>query len=287
MSTSSLTPSADDARPAPPARSAPGTANALLRVHCVADSAGGLSFELDLPGEPADRAATLLLRRRGKPAEEVGLPLTPAEGTRLRASLPATMILPEGRWDAHLQLGGATVARLRPGLRDLRALLDRVPDPSAGWLGVRIPYPTKSGDLAVRAWHRAPHAEAGAVLVGARGLDVEGRLFAAGFGAQAHVECVHRAGEAEALRAEVRVEGTGFTARIEYGELAPGTWDLWLRPSGAQGPRIRIARLLDDIADRKPVFRYPVRRVDGAYGPVSAEPYYTVDNDLSVSVNRR
>jgi hypothetical protein len=47
---------------------------------------------------------------------------------------------------------------------------------------------------------------------------------------------------------------------------------------------VRIARLLDDVADKKPVLTYPRARVDTAYGPVEAGPYYTRDNDLSVSV---
>ncbi|MGC0341889.1 hypothetical protein [Streptomyces sp. SLBN-8D4] len=56
------------------------------------------------------------------------------------------------------------------------------------------------------------------------------------------------------------------------------------RRGGESGPRVRIARLLDDVADKKPVLTYPRARVDTAYGPVEAGPYYTRDNDLSVSV---
>ncbi|WP_323182939.1 hypothetical protein [Streptomyces sp. NBC_00078] len=53
---------------------------------------------------------------------------------------------------------------------------------------------------------------------------------------------------------------------------------------GETGPAVRIARLLDDVADRKPVFACPRVRVDAPYGPVEAGPYYTRDNDLSVAV---
>jgi hypothetical protein len=75
----------------------------------------------------------------------------------------------------------------------------------------------------------------------------------------------------------------GFT--VPYAPLAPGLWDLWLRPAGEGGPRVRLARLLDDVADKKPVFRYPRAAVRAEHGAVEAWPYYTVDNDLSVTVS--
>lgn len=53
---------------------------------------------------------------------------------------------------------------------------------------------------------------------------------------------------------------------------------------GETGPRVRIARLLDDIADKKPIFSYPKVTVETVYGPAEAGPYYTSDNDLSVTV---
>ncbi|MFI6939701.1 hypothetical protein ACIBI4_10535 [Streptomyces sp. NPDC050418] len=256
------------------------------RAHCVADAAGGITFELEAPEDVAGAQAVLLLTRRGGsgPDDEVRLPLTGTDTGRMRAALPATMALPEGRWNAYLQLGGAGTTRLLPGVNDLRALLDRDPGPGAGTLAVRIPYATKFDNLAVRAWQRAPHAEAGELSIGAEQLTVRGRLFGAAVGAGADVELVHRAGETGPLSAEVTADGTEFSATLTYKELRPGTWDLWLRPAGTEGPRVRIARLLDDVADKKQVFRYPARRIDGAYGPVDAGPYYTTDNDLAVKV---
>ena len=66
--------------------------------------------------------------------------------------------------------------------------------------------------------------------------------------------------------------------------LAPGVWDLWLRPAGDHGPAVRLARLLDDVADKNPVFTFPRARVRTPHGPVEAGPYYTRDNDLSLAV---
>ncbi len=48
---------------------------------------------------------------------------------------------------------------------------------------------------------------------------------------------------------------------------------------------MRIAWLLDDVADKKPVFRYPRAAVRAERGKVQARPHYTVDNDLSVTVS--
>ncbi|MCZ9352509.1 hypothetical protein NGM36_22495, partial [Streptomyces mutabilis] len=47
---------------------------------------------------------------------------------------------------------------------------------------------------------------------------------------------------------------------------------------------VSFSRLLDDVADKHPVFTYPRARVRTRYGPAEAGPYYTRDNDLSVSV---
>ncbi|MDX6362250.1 MAG: hypothetical protein QOC85_1253, partial [Streptomyces sp.] len=64
------------------------------RADCIADSAGGLTFDITETGEPGD--ALLVLRRR-EGHEEVSLPLTPAADGRLRAALPSSVALPEGR----------------------------------------------------------------------------------------------------------------------------------------------------------------------------------------------
>ncbi|MYR45584.1 hypothetical protein GTW67_26895, partial [Streptomyces sp. SID5910] len=73
---------------------------APLRADCIADSAGGLTF--DVAAHDHSGVAHLVLRRRDAGAAEdtVGLPLAPAAEGRLRAALPSSVALPEGRWDA-------------------------------------------------------------------------------------------------------------------------------------------------------------------------------------------
>ncbi|NUP38244.1 MAG: hypothetical protein HOY76_14815, partial [Streptomyces sp.] len=129
------------------------------RADCVADSAGGLTFQVvdwarpgPAAGSDAGPDAALVLVRRGAdpgPEGEVRLPLVPTEGGRLQAALPSTVPLLEGRWDVHMVFGEAETQRLAPGLNDLRSLVDRKPGPSTSPLAVRIPYPTKHGNLSL------------------------------------------------------------------------------------------------------------------------------------------
>jgi hypothetical protein len=250
------------------------------RADCVADSAGGLTFDITDRGEPGP--AHLLLKLRDS-EQEVRLPLTPAADGHLRAALPSSVELPEGRWDAYVQVADAEPRRLVPGINDLRSLVDRVPGAWRGHVAVRIPYATKYGNLTVRSWLRAPHAEAGELDVGKYVLGVRARVYGTALAPDAYVELVGRQA-APVVHAELTADQDGFHFAVPYAALRPGLWDLWLRPAGETGPRVRIARLLDDIADKKPVFIYPTATLETEHGPVTAGPYYTGDNDLAVKV---
>jgi len=266
---------------APPTAHAEEEAMLPPRADCIADSAGGLTFDIGQTGEAG--TAHLLLRRRDG-HEEVRLPLTPAADGRLRAALPSSVELPEGRWDAYAQLADAEPRRLVPGVNDLRSLLDRVPSGSRGHVAVRIPYVTKHGNLSVRSWLRAPHAEAGELHIDKGALGIRGWVYGTGLSAAAYVELRGRGAAEPVLRVEVTTRQAEFGFTVAYAALEPGVWDLWLRPAGEAGPRVRIARILDDIVDKKPIFTYPKAAVETEHGPVEAGPYYTRDNDLSVTV---
>ncbi|MFD8548285.1 hypothetical protein [Streptomyces sp. NPDC059649] len=274
-------------------------APAELRADCIADSAGGLTFDLTAPQDTAPAwSAALVLRRRGGDGadDEVRLPLGPNGAGRLRAVLPSTVALAEGRWNAYADLGdGGAPRRLQPGVNDLRSLVDRRPLAGIGRLGVRIPYATKLGNLALRSWLRGPHAEAGDILVAPDGMTVSGRLYGAApaAGALAEARARRTAGSPETAPAPVTVpltvDGPEFCFTLPYAELAArwehGTepWDLWLRPAEDARP-VRIARLLDDVADKKQVFSYPALPVPAAAAQLRIGPYYTLDNDLAVRV---
>ncbi|MFV0130618.1 hypothetical protein ACLGI4_23410 [Streptomyces sp. HMX112] len=242
------------------------------RADCVVDSAGGITFDIAVmdASEPA-----LVLRRRGgtAPADELRLPLTPAGEGHLRAVLPSTVELAEGRWDAYVD--GRAV---EPGVRDVRALVDRVPE--EGRVTARVPYPTADGRLAVRSWVRAPHAEAGDITFGAGACTVEGTLYGAELGPGAVAEA-RRGGKVH----QVPAGGGGgrFAFTLRYDALAEPPvegeqlWQLWLRPDADAGP-VRISRILDDVWDRKNICVYPEHRGEG----YRAAPCYTTDNDLCV-----
>ncbi|MEH6378599.1 hypothetical protein V7793_30315 [Streptomyces sp. KLMMK] len=292
------------------------SAPAPPRADCIADSAGGLTFDLDAPGpgldlsEPDHWTAALVLRRRGSDdeAEEIRLPLAPDGAGRLRAVLPSTVALPEGRWDVYVAFADAAPRRLVPGLADLRSLVDRRPGPSTSPLAVRIPYATKHGNLSLRSWLRGPHAEAGDLHPDASGLTAHGRIHRVAdpaawlSGAVVEARCrrapdlvvtapVTTEKQAEDAPAE-EADGQDFSFSLEYARLAEewhgglDVWDLWLRPADGSEPA-RIARLLDDVVDKQQIFTYPVLPVDAAYAPAQAGPYYTADNDLAVRIEER
>ncbi|GGV48277.1 hypothetical protein GCM10010277_41510 [Streptomyces longisporoflavus] len=260
---------------------------AAPRADCIADSAGGLTFDVTDPG--GEGAAYLLLRRRDAASadEDVRLPLSPAADGRLRAALPSSVELAEGRWNAYAEVGG-TPRRLAPGVNDLRSLVDRAPSGARGYIAVRIPYATKQGNLSVRSWLRAPHAEIGELDIAGTSVTAHGRVYGTVLTGAAFAEASRRAEPERVERYEVTADGVEFSFGLRCDVLAesgPGPWDLWLRPAGESGPRIRLARLLDDVADKKQIFTYPSVRLDtAAHGPLDAGPYYTNDNDLSVRI---
>ncbi|MGW2052876.1 hypothetical protein ACWCOZ_02975 [Streptomyces sp. NPDC001840] len=267
----------------------------------MADSAGGITF--DIAGE-ARPDAVLVLRRRdpragdggsgalgagtgGGTDDEVRLPLTEAGESLLRAVLPSTVELAEGHWD--IFTGARGELPVRPGIRDVRALVGRIP--GAGRVAARIPYPTPDGRLAVRSWIRAPHAEAGAVRCEPGATTVEGVLYGAELGEGAVAEARLR-GTGRSHRVAVTGCGGVFAFRLPYGPLAARPvqerqwWDLWLLPA-RNAPGVRISRILDDIWDKRFALVHPAHLSHpdrGAYGWLAA-PCYTGDNDFSVRLD--
>ncbi|AYG83776.1 hypothetical protein DWB77_05977 [Streptomyces hundungensis] len=258
--------------------------SAAPRADCIADSAGGLTFDVTAADRPG---AALVLRRHGAhPGADVRLPLTPAAEGLLRAVLPSTVELAEGVWEAYLGGGDDGEQRLEPGLRDLRALVDREPGPDADGVAVRIPHADRSGALVVRSWLRGPHAETGTIGLDAGAVTVQGRLYGAELGPEAAVEARLRGGGGRVHRVAASAEAGGFTFTLPYAPLADGLdakewlWDLWLLTDG-DGPAVRLARILDDVPLKQAIFVYPGAKA----GPAVVRPYYTGANDLSVRVD--
>ncbi|MFF1838639.1 hypothetical protein ACFVXE_31250 [Streptomyces sp. NPDC058231] len=268
---------------------ATGEAAERPRADCTVDGENRLVVRLALPAAYRPQLLLRLRPPKGEPERITRVvDLEPAGQDHWHAVLDPEPAFAEGRWDLYvLRAPGEPRSRLLPGARDLRALMaDSAPDRTPLPLAVRIPYTTLDGYLAVRAWLRTAHAEAGRIGVGGRAMTVRARLFGAeaGHGAAA---VLRRRGRNSTER-EVALTADGrhdisFTA--DYRELltAPGSgpavWDVFVRPA-SDTPRIRVARLLDDVADRKEVFVYRATELDG----MTVRPYYTVDNELSVEV---
>jgi glycosyltransferase involved in cell wall biosynthesis len=154
------------------------------------------------------------------------------------------------------------------GRRDTRALLD-------GPIGARIQLPFRfpDGVLGMRVWDRPVYAEVGDVDADTDGLRFSGRLFGAHF-ADASLEA--RNGP-ETREVPIVTDGAAFTVSLPT--LAPGTWELWLRPSAGAEP-VRLGRVRDDIVGKRTAFLLPAARVDG----VTLQPAYTDSNDFSIRV---
>ncbi|WP_369244756.1 hypothetical protein [Streptomyces sp. R41] len=261
------------------------------RVDCVVDTDGRITFGLPMGSTEGHQLLLRLRPKKGQP-EKVRhvLDLELADDGRRRAVLGPDAVLAEGRWDVYLlREPGSQRQRVRPGLRDLRALVDGHLHDRRSPLAVRIPYVTKDGCLAVRAWLRPAHAEVDGIDVTDRSMTVGARLHGASLGEGA-VVCLRLRGGSGTLRVlEPRAgdDGRSFSFTVDYEELDAGTgagsgvWDVFVQPAAA-APLIRVARLLDDVADRKEVFVYPAVTHGGAV----LRPYYTVDNDLSVTVTK-
>lgn len=262
------------------------------RTDCVVDAEGRITFHLPLSPATRPRLLIRLRPRKGQPEKTVhllDLETVEADGHR-RAVLEPHLALDEGRWDVYLlREPGAERQRLRPGLRDLRVLVDGHLRDRPSPVAVRVPYATKDGFLALRAWLRTAHAEARHVAVTDRAMTVSARLHGAELREDAAVRLRLRGSEGTVrnLRPQVEDDGKGFsfTADRENLTVEGGSggrvWDVFVQPA-AGAPLVRIGRLLDDVADRKQVCVYPAITV----GDVALRPYYTVDNDLSVEVTR-
>lgn len=261
------------------------------RAHCAIDADGRLTFRLPPATTPRPQLLLRLRPKKGRPEKTPHvLDLEPdpdrADGHR-KAVLDPHPVLDEGRWDVYLlPEPAAERRRLRPGLRDLRTLVDGHLSDRPSPVTVRIPYVTKDGFLALRAWRRTAHAEARAIGVEDRALTVTARLHGAELHEDAAVLLRLRGTDTvRTLRPRADDDARGFSFTAGPGDLtvegggAGGIWDLFVRPA-TDAPPIRVARLLDDVADRKHVHVYPAIEADGS----AFRPYYTVDNDLAIEV---
>ncbi|MEU3889060.1 transferase [Streptomyces sp. NPDC029041] len=257
------------------------------RADCTIDTDGRIAFRLPPTAAVRPRLLLRLRPKKGLPETTVhvlDLETDSTDGHR-HAVLEPRPVLDEGRWDVYLlPEAGAERRRLRPGLRDLRTLVDGHLRDRPSPVAVRIPYATKDGFLALRAWRRTAHAEARGIDLTDRTMTIRARLHGAELHEDASVRLRLRGtGTVRTLVPRLDGDGRGLSFTAGPGDLTGGSggatriWDVFVRPTAEARP-VRVGRLLDDVADRKHVYVYPPIEADGR----TLRPYYTVDNDLAI-----
>ncbi|MFD0382768.1 hypothetical protein ACFQ2B_11490 [Streptomyces stramineus] len=187
--------------------------------------------------------------------------------------------------------GDKSRRRLTAALVEQKALLTLPLATGAAGVTAWVPYPTSDGFLALRTWLRPEHAEATEVRVGDDGVTVTLALHGAatlGEGAELIARLRHGDGTAGDVRAPI-ADGSGtlpyepMQRRLKP-EDEQDLWDLYVRPA-AGAALVRVGRIEGDFADRKGIDTFPAAtRGEGGGGGVRLRPYFTVTNDLTITV---
>jgi glycosyltransferase involved in cell wall biosynthesis len=289
----------------PPSGSAAAMRRPLARVRAAED--GSLVVRLLASRLPKRESALLLRARRDDDAAPLRLRLPPrsesVDGWVEVCLKRGTHHLPEGRWDTYVERGeNGKRKRVRSQLIETARLLSMpAPLDAGGALAPWVPYTTADGYLAVRAWHRAGHAEVISVDLGRDSCTVRARLYGSAAGTHPDMGSVVAVSRREAEPgfelpvAPVTAPGGGgeapeitfempyeLPAALDSGSLH-GVWDLRFRPLGGGGKRsdaVRVGRLLGDIADRKKTDVLPCARLGET--EIGVQPYFSLSNDLVI-----
>ncbi|MFE0099802.1 glycosyltransferase [Streptomyces sp. NPDC059009] len=296
-----IEPSEPSAEPALSSEQKPG-ARPLAFARAAAD--GGISIRLDRSCLPPGRLEFLARLRRDPKGRHIRVPLpgsdTAPHAGDIHITLSATEhALVEGRWDCYVVGAAGTAgkkARIVGALAERSRSVGRAPVMADGEVKAWLPYVTTDGFLALRTWQRAAHAEVESILVGDDHATVTARLFSArvpGSLGAATVVAVSRQGEAYDFAVPVTQFAEApqhFTFRLPYSRalaLRSGSHDLWdLRlQMGPTNSPIPIGRIGGDIVDRKKTDVVPaVLLPHEVRGETRAKPFFTVTNDLALSL---
>ncbi|GGO54625.1 glycosyltransferase [Streptomyces lasiicapitis] len=294
-STPHTAPPRPDTSPAPA-----GDPATRITTHARATPQGGMTVAFDAATLPPG-ALDLVLRLRRDPAKtEIRLPVpTPAPGTELDIQVTldgATHCMPEGRWDCYLAPRGTNQrTRLTARLVE-QAPLHGLP-PFTGPEGVRswIPYTTADGFLAIRTWLRPAHAEVQHVHIGGQSACVtatlHGSLTPDMPGPQAVITATSRTDAAHDIAIPLDdTDGRTFQFALPYPQFLGhrstehDLWDLRLLPRPTARP-VPLGRIGGDLADRKKTDVVPAVTLEHpARGTTRAKPFFTINNDLAVSL---
>lgn len=269
-------------------RSGPTSVNEPV-IDCTMREDGTLAFStlgsLDAVG--------MTLRLRDQQAEH----RVPFDVAAQAASLESHAAVQEGRWNVFVEEASGR-RRARAGRLDTRVMAGEPCLATDGPIRMLLPYSTADGYLAVRSWQRAVHAEC-------RRLDLHGdqlRLEIDMYGVEPYALTMVVARRSHPMELVFPVtpsrDSSRGAAEIPLSELARcrltrhDDWDLWV--TTVDGTKVRVARLLDDVPDRKAVYTQPLLTImppdelpwveESPGTPVRVRPYFTVDSGLSIYV---
>lgn len=279
----------------------PGPAAGPPRADCVADTAGGLTFDLAGLDDLADRAtggAALLLRprERGRTPSRCRSPRPAGDGCGPPCPGPCRCpkgtgtpgcgcpAAPTGGW----RPAPTTWARSPPPVRPTRRR-------AGSWPGSRTP-PVAGGSASAAGCAPRTPRPSGSPPPRA---------------AHRHRAALRRRRHRPRLRRDTRRgrprpalprprdahPRTGSPAHRGHPlhphpapprprrRRPPRTWSLWLRPAGATGPEARLARLLGPGGVTTAPTPHPPLALPGPRGPLHAAPLYTPGHDLTLRLS--
>ncbi|MFD5183223.1 glycosyltransferase [Streptomyces sp. NPDC058372] len=264
---------------------------------------GGVSVSVEratLPAGPLDFIARL---RHDSEQREIRIPVPmsdadAARGTSQIVLHPDEHDLAEGRWNCYISPQGddGKRKRLLCAMSEQARLVGRMPTLHEGRVTAWIPYTAADGTLAIRSWQRPAHAEVTGWRVDPQGAVITARLLADGavrLLEDATVIAASREGAEydftlPVIRSSQDEPDFTFTVPFERAlalrSVEHDVWDLRLSTGDARPP-IPIGRIGGDIIDRKRIDTVPAVRLSHPdRGPTRTRPFYTVGNDLALSL---
>lgn len=245
---------------------------------CVVESGGALAFSLVEPQAAAlvHEGLKLVCVRADLRTQERVFPLS-GNGT---VTIPADEEFTEGVWECFAELpeSGRRVRIVARSI-DQRGAMSACERARHGKpVHNLVPYAKRpQKHLALRAWVRPVHAEAGDIRVDGKRITVAGELLGAGTMAQQPSLVVRRRSKpaVELTYAGSREGERGF--RFTFPASGPAarqvarseSWDLLLKYAPDAAP-VKVARVLDDVVEKRPIYEYPVTEVRKTrpWGPV-------------------
>ncbi|WP_160501962.1 glycosyltransferase [Streptomyces sp. BA2] len=261
-----------------------------MQATCRADSMGNLQIILPT-GFPDEDSWRVVCQPRATDQKIVTLDLSRAsrEAGPVAVMERSQLDLSEGRWDFFLEYEGVRQCPLLASRVELAGLL-LCPRPTTRLVSWWIPYINAGGQLSLRTWRRNGHAELGDVKLSDTGLT----LSISTPTPSDHDELVlvpRSDSRAVAVRTRLQRTRSGVAATIPVADIAAAAatshddWDVFLVRAGY--PEVRVARLFDDLEQRKRIHTYRSVPVVSARGTTRVRLYFTPANDLSVSASTR